>query len=155
MIRPTQPEDTTAILAIAKAIGFQSDELEVLSEMLVDTFNGNREQFWFTDDDQGPVGVAYCASERMTTGTWNLLFLAVHPEHQGQGRGTALVHYVEQVLTAQGVRQLLVETSGLPSFKRTQTFYRQCGYEAEARIREFYAAGDDKIVYRKVLKAES
>lgn len=43
MIRPTIPEDTTAILAIAKAIGFQPEELEILSEMLTDTFNGNSE----------------------------------------------------------------------------------------------------------------
>lgn len=89
----------------------------------------------------------------MTTGTWNLLFIAIHPDYQGQGRGTTLIHHVEQTLMARGVRLLLVETSGVPSFERTRRFYRQRGYEQEARIREFYAAGDDKIVYRKALKA--
>lgn len=151
MIRPTQPEDTAAILAIAKAIGFQPDELAILNEMLDETFSGNSEQLWFTDEEQGPVGVAYCAPERMTTGTWNLLFIAIHPDYQGQGRGTALIHSVEQSLMARKVRLLLVETSGLPSFERTRTFYRNCGYEEEARIREFYAEGEDKIVFRKPL----
>ncbi|UJB68992.1 GNAT family N-acetyltransferase [Acaryochloris sp. 'Moss Beach'] len=151
MIRPTQPEDKPAILAIAAAIGFQPDEIETLGEMLADHFNGNSE-LWFTDDDQGPVGVAYCAPERMTTGTWNLLFIAIHPKRQGQDRGTALIHHVEQTLTAQDVRLLLVETSGVPDFEPTCQFYRHCGYEEEARIREFYDAGDDKIVFRKALK---
>ncbi len=57
-------------------------------------------------------------------------------------------------MTARGGRMLLVETSGLPDFERTRAFYRKCGYEEEARIRDFYAAGDDKVVFRKVLNAD-
>ena len=44
-----------------------------------------------------------------------------------------------------------METSGLASFESTRKFYRKCGYEEEARIREFYQAGEDKIVFRKLL----
>jgi len=54
---------------------------------------------------------------------------------------------------ARGGRVLLVETSGLASFERVRAFYRKCGYDEEARIRDFYVAGDDKLVYRKVLTA--
>lgn len=108
MIRPTTPDDTTALIAIADAIGFQPNELEELSKMLANYFGGdsNSAHFWITDDDNGPVGVAYCAPERMTTGTWNLLFIAVRPDCQGQGRGAALVRYVEQTLTAHDARLL-------------------------------------------------
>ena len=49
----------------------------------------------------------------------------------------------------------LVETSGLPEFERARAFYRKCGYEEEARIREFYNAGEDKIVFRKALRASA
>ncbi|PMB51914.1 GNAT family N-acetyltransferase [Fischerella thermalis CCMEE 5201] len=156
MIRPTTPDDTTALIAIADAIGFQANELEKLSEMLSDYFSGdsNSDHFWITDDDNGPVGVAYCEPERMTNRTWNLQLIAILPDRQGQGRGTRLLHYVEQTLTVRGERILLVETSGLPSFERTRAFYAKCGYEEEARIRDFYAAGDDKIVFRKVLNKD-
>jgi hypothetical protein len=44
-------------------------------------------------------------------------------------------------------------TSGLTSFERTPAFYRKCGYEEEARVREFYEAGEDKVVFRKGLTA--
>jgi len=158
MIRPTIADDTTALITIADAIGFQPNELEELSEMLVNYFSGDSDtaHFWLTDDDEndGPVGVAYCEPERMTNRTWNLQLIAIRPERQGQGRGATLLRYVEQTLTVGGERMLLVETSGLPNFERTRAFYTKCGYEEEARIRDFYAAGDDKVVFRKVLNTD-
>ncbi len=156
MIRPSTPDDTIALIAIADAFGWKPNELEQLSEMLSDYFSGdsNSDHFWITDDDNGPVGVAYCEPERMTNRTWNLQLIAIRPDRQGQGRGATLLRYVEQTLTARGGRMLLVETSGLPDFERTRAFYRKCGYEEEARIRDFYAAGDDKVVFRKVLNAD-
>ena len=156
MIRPIMSDDTAALLALTDAIGFEPSELEVLSKMLADYFadDSDSDQFWITDDDDGPVGVAYYAPERMTDGTWNLYLIAVRPDRQRQGRGAALLRYVEEALTARGERLLLVETSGLASFEGTRAFYRKCGYEEEARIRDFYKAGDDKIVYRKALAAQ-
>lgn len=153
MIRPTTPDDTTALIALADATGlFPPSALELLRQMLTDSLGGSdTEHFWITDDDNGPVGVAYCELERMTNRTWNLQLIAIHPNRQGQGRGATLLRYVEQTLTVRGGRMLLVETSGLPSFERTRAFYAKCGYEEEARIRDFYAAGDDKVVFRKVL----
>ena len=155
MIRPTTPDDTAALIALADRIGFQPNEIEELGEMLSNYFGGNlgRDHFWITDNDGEPMGVAYYAPERMTEGTWNLYLIAVRPDRQGQGRCTALLRYVEQALTARGERVLLVETSGLTSFEGTRAFYRKCGYDEEARIRDYYKAGDDKIVYRKVLAA--
>ena len=89
----------------------------------------------------------------MTDRTWNLQLIAIHPDRQRQGRGAKLLRYVEQALMVRGGRMLLVETSGLPDFDRTRKFYIKCGYEEEARIRDFYATGDDKVVFRKVLDA--
>jgi len=157
MIRPTTPDDTTALIALADATGlFQPNQLEELGEMLSDYFGGNSDsnRLWITDDDNEVVGVAYCEMERMTDGTWNLQLIAIRPDRQGQGRGVTLLRYVEQTLTGRGGRVLLAETSGLASFERTRAFYRKCGYDEEARIRDFYKAGDDKIVYRKALTAQ-
>ena len=154
MIRPATPNDTAALINLAGTSGlFQPNELEELADMLADYFAGNSgsDHFWITDDDGGPVGVAYYAPERMTDGTWNLYLIAVRPDRQRQGRGAALLRHVEQTLTARGERILLVETSGLVSFERTRAFYRKSGYDEEARIRDFYKAGEDKIVFRKAL----
>ena len=119
--------------------------------MLTEAFENDNDSFWLTDDDTGPVGVAYCEPERMTDGTWNLQMILIHPDRQGQGRGTTLLQHVEQEVTNRSGRMLLVDTSGVPEFEKTRTFYTKCGYEAEARIRDFYAEGDDKVVFRKIL----
>jgi ribosomal protein S18 acetylase RimI-like enzyme len=154
MIRPTMPDDTATVLALAVSAGlFPADATAEVAGVLASSLNGDLgpDHVWVTDDDGGPVGVAYYAPERMTDGTWNLYMIAVHPDRQRQGRGEALVRHVERSLTARGARLLLVETSGTASFERTRAFYRACGYEEEARIRDFYNAGDDKIVFRKAL----
>ena len=157
MIRPTRPDDKAALIALADALGmFPPDELGELDEMLTDYFSGSSDsdRFWLADDDDGLVGVAYCEPERMTDGTWNLQLIGIRPDRQRQGRGAALLRYIEQALVERGERLLLVETSGLESFEYARAFYRNCGYNEEARIRDFYKAGDDKIVFRKALAAQ-
>lgn len=158
MIRPTKPEDTTALISLAEATGlFEPEQLEELNEMLTAYFNGNSgsDRFWLTDNDgnDGPVGVAYCEPERMTDRTWNLQLIAIHPDRQGQGRGGNLLRHVEQTLMTHGGRLLLVETSA--TLEQAQAFYHKYGYEREACIRDFYATGYDKVVFRKVLSAAS
>lgn len=151
MIRPTTPQDLDALKQVIDATGLFPGEL--LGDMLGKHFAAEADPpgLWLTDDHDGPIGVAYYAPERMTEGTWNLYLIALHPDHQGQGRGAALVRHIEADLTARGERILLVETSGLPEFALTRAFYKKCGYEEEARIRDFYRAGEDKVVFRKAL----
>lgn len=161
MIRLTTADDTQALIALANATGlFEPNQLEELTDMLANGIGNNSTAdndsdsgaFWLTDDDHGPVGVAYCEPERMTDQTWNLQLIAIHPDRQGQGRGTALLRYVEKTLAERGGRMLLVETLGTTKFDRTRQFYTKSGYEREGCIRDFYAAGYDKVVLRKILK---
>ncbi len=154
MIRLITTDDVTDLIILAEASGlFEPSQTEELVQMLDQHFNCETENqdLWFTDDDNGIVGVAYVAPERMTEGTWNLYLIAIHPDHQRQGRGVVLLDHVEQVLASRGERVLLVETSGLESFEYVRSFYRKSGFDEEARIREFYKAGDDKIIFRKAL----
>jgi ribosomal protein S18 acetylase RimI-like enzyme len=156
MLRPITPDDTDGIIALADTLGlFSSDELESLQQMLIDSLSkeGDICSFWIVDDEEGLVGLTYCEPERMTSGTWNLQLIAVHPTHQRQGRGAKLLHFVEQTLAKRGERILLVETMGTPDFEYVRSFYRKNGFTEEARIREFYAEGADKIIFRKTLSS--
>ncbi len=153
MIRETIQTDSEALLAIVKESGqFDENGLSHVEETLSNYLTGESDDLWFTSDDGEPVGVAYCAPEPVTDGTWNLLMLWTRSDRNGQGHGSALVSHVEQVLTERDARLLIVETSGLPDFKSARAFYSKCGFTQEARIKNFFAAGDDKIVYTKSLR---
>jgi GNAT superfamily N-acetyltransferase len=94
MIRPIAPNETTVAIALAAATGlFQPHETEELARMLSEHFGGetDSQDLWLTDDDDGLVGIAYVAPERMTEGTWNLYLIGIHPDRQRQGRGAALL----------------------------------------------------------------
>ena len=45
------------------------------------------------------------------------------------------------------------QTSGVPGFAGQRAFYSRLGFIREARIRDFYEPGDDKIVYWKNILA--
>lgn len=144
------------IKMVVAAEMFPADGTAPVRTMLLDYFAGNQQagHVCVIDEAEGqPVAVAYYAPEPADR-TWNMIMIAVQPEQQGQGRGAALMQYAEHDLQAKGQRLLIVETSGLPMYDRTRAFYRKCGYDEEARIRDYWTTGDDKIVFRKLLTVE-
>jgi ribosomal protein S18 acetylase RimI-like enzyme len=153
-IREARAEDGASIVGVAEASGlFPPGQMLEIQATLDSFLSGAAEgDCWLIDDaGRGAEGIAYYAPERMTSGTWNLYLLAVRPDRRGHGRGTALVRHVEQNLQSRGARVLLIETSGVPEFAGQRAFYTSLGYHQEARIRDFYGAGDDKIIYWKAL----
>ena len=149
-IRSSIPGDLSAAKGIIDAV--QLFPSEFLDGMFCANSNDvEPSEFWLTFDDGSPAAIAYCAPEAMADGTWNLLLIAVHPDRQSEGIGAQIMSFVEEKLSAEGARVLLVETSGTDDFIRTRAFYSKLGYNEEARIREYYGVGDDKIVFHKYL----
>jgi ribosomal protein S18 acetylase RimI-like enzyme len=149
-IRPTFVADTDVIGAIAAATGLFPPEM--LGDMIAGYLDRTKPDIWLTATiGKQPVGFGFCEPERMTSGTWNLLAIGVLPEHQSRGVGAALLRHLESQLAEGGNRVLLVETIDAPEFVRTRLFYLANGFDEEARIREFYEAGADKLVFWKHL----
>jgi GNAT superfamily N-acetyltransferase len=150
VIRDTSPSDKHAVLQIIKDSGqFDDDGLAYVESTLDAHLSENSGALWLTADDGEPVGISYCNPEPVTSGTWNLLMLWTRKDREGQGFGAALVAQTEQRLRAKGARLLIVETSGLPDFEVARAFYAKCGFVHEATIKDFFAAGDSKLVYTK------
>lgn len=145
-----QREDLPALAVVLDQTGlFPSDMLRPMAEPWL---AGQANHSWLVAlDQQRPIGFAYVEAERMTEGTFNLLAIAVEPEMQGRGVGRALVSYSSGHLREQGGRVLLVETSSLDEFAATRAFYEVQAFTQEARIRDFYNEGEDKLIYWKRL----
>ena len=73
------------------------------------------------------------------------------PAAQRRGIGHALLARVEAEVQARGGRLLLIETSSTAPYAPARRLYETSGYHCEAVIRDFYAPGDDLIIFRKEL----
>jgi GNAT superfamily N-acetyltransferase len=105
-------------------------------------------------DDAGRLlGYACFGATPATEGTYDLYWLAVHPAAQGRGAGRALVRWVEQELGTRGARLLVIETSSRTDYAHTREFYARGGYLEAARVRDFYAPADDRIILTTRLRA--
>ena len=151
-IRPARRSDVPAIRSVVEDAEMFPPEM--LDDMIAGYLDQTTRDIWFVPVADGQaVGFGYSEPERMTSGTWNLLAIAILARYRGRGIGGAMMRYLEDRLRTAGERVLLVETMGTSAFERTRAFYRANGYTEEARIREFYEPGGDKVVFWKHLRA--
>ncbi len=101
--------------------------------------------------DGGIVGVVLCRHEEAADGVWDLAMLAVDPNRQRAGLGRELVRHVEEILSGGGARLLAVRTSGTDQFRGARAFYDSRGYRRTATVPDWWADGDDLILYVKRL----
>ena len=163
-----RPEDRARVseLLIATA-AFSSEDVAVALELFDETFDdahrpsGNAatersegstlafpdyEFIGAFDERDQLLGYACFGPTPATEGTYDLYWLAVDPAAQGRGMGRALVQWVERELSGRRGRLLIVETSSRPDYEDTRAFYARGGYAEAARVRDFYAPADDRII---------
>ncbi|MEO1061196.1 MAG: GNAT family N-acetyltransferase [Actinomycetota bacterium] len=157
-VRAATPADADQIkrLALDNHM-FEPDELGDFDEMLAGFFDGSlADHRWLvaTDASGTAAGAAYYAPEPFADRMWNLYFIATAPDRHGSGAGTTLIEHVEAELRRLGsdtARTLIVDTSSLDDYERARSFYDRRGFAEEARIRDFYGPGDDKVTFWKRL----
>jgi ribosomal protein S18 acetylase RimI-like enzyme len=153
MIRPTVPADTPAILQIAEGTGvFKPHEIVALNEVISDyhAVSHGEEHHAITYEKDGQIiGFAYYAPAAMTDRSWYLYWIAVSKQTQARGLGGYLLRHAEDDIRKRNGRVLFIETSSLPHYELTRKFYLKHGYEVTAVLRDYYADGDDMVVFRK------
>jgi len=102
----------------------------------------------FSRDGQLAGYVCYGATPG-TDRVYDLYWIAMHPAFQGSGGGTQLIDEVERRLRQREARLIVVETSSRAEYAATRHFYEARGYEQAARISDFYAPADDRVVCTK------
>ena len=97
------------------------------------------------------LGYACFGPNTLTAGTYDLYWIAVHPEARRHGIGHGLIARVEDEVRARGGRLILIDTSSTTSYAPARHLYRSCGYRREALVHDFYAPGDHLIIFSKSL----
>ena len=144
---------------------FRDEEIAVAIELFDEVFaNQSRAPFdvgagvesyefigAFDRENGDLTGYACYGATPGTLGTYDLYWIAVHPAHQGEGGGSRLLGEVERRLREREARLLVIETSAKTDYETTRRFYERREYREFARLSDFYAFGDDRVIYAKRL----
>lgn len=148
--------DAEAVFALVRSTKvFNADEQAIARELVEETLARGKEsgyQFLFEDDDAGGLkGYACFGRIPATQSAFDLYWIAVNPEEQGRGLGFELLKEAERIVESQGGTRLYIDTSSRLRYAPTREFYERCDYTRAAVFEDFYAPGDARIVYCKVL----
>lgn len=151
-LRPLAAADRRRIEEITRAVSvFRDDEVPVALEVFDGAVAGSPDYVALgATVDERLVGWICWGPTPCTLGTYDLYWMAVDPAAQAAGIGTALLREMEGRL-AGSARLIVVETAGRPDYRPTRAFYAARGYRRAAVIPDFYAPGDDQVVYVKAL----
>ena len=152
-----QPSDPGSIESLVRETGFFSTEETGIARELADDGlaqgDSSHYQFVLADRDGILAGYACFGPVPCTRGAWDLYWIAVAPGAQGQHLGRELLEQVESAVLAAGGTHVYVDTSSRQQYAPTRGFYARRGYHKAADFPDFYAPGDGKIVFSKVLGA--
>jgi ribosomal protein S18 acetylase RimI-like enzyme len=155
-IRPMAQHDKSAVLKILRNTPeFTPAEVVLADEVISDYLFNPANSGYFVlvaEIDSAVAGYVCYGPTPITEGTWDLYWIAVDHNIQGQGIGRRLMQAAEEKIKAARGRLVLVETSSKPGYEKTNLFYQRIGYKEAARIIDFYMVGDDQIIYEKRFK---
>lgn len=150
-----RPADAERVRELVASTGFFTPgEIEVAVELVDERLRrGDASGYFFLFAEQAGTTVGYACYGPIacTVGSFDLFWIAVRPGEQRRGLGRSLVRAAEDRIAAAGGRRVYIETSSKPQYEPTRRFYERCGYRVEATLDDFYAPGDSKLVYGRVL----
>jgi len=149
------PADRVAVRALVDRTGFfRPDEVNIALELIDERLArgpASGYHFLFVELDDQLAGYACYGSIACTVGSFDLYWIAVHPQFQRNGLGRYLMAAVEERVRDVGGTRIYIDTSGKPQYAPTRAFYDRNGFHCEAVLADFYAPGDDRVIHVKTL----
>jgi GNAT superfamily N-acetyltransferase len=148
--------DRKGIEDILKSSGFFYDfEIDIAMGLVDDTIEYGSEDcgyHWMklTDENQ-IIAFANYVKNSFSVHSWDLYWIAVLQNSRHKNLGTELLKAVEDDIRNSGGKILWLDTSGRPLYAPTENFYKRNGYTLQASLKDFYAPGDPKQIYSKIL----
>lgn len=155
-IRSLVPKDRTRLHWMLTETGaFNQEEIDVAMELidlvLQDEKQNDYKILCMVDDEDQAVGYICYGLTPMTQGTFDLYWISVDPNFQGKRVGSKLLDVLEKEVREEGGRMILADTSTIPQYEKTKSFYLRNGFREVARIPDYYYPGNDRITFCKRL----
>jgi GNAT superfamily N-acetyltransferase len=148
-------DDPARVEALVRSTGFfNAEEIAIARELADDRLDkgpGGDYRFVIAHDDTELAGFTSFGPTPGTECSWDLYWIAVAPGRQRAGVGRELLRRSEAAIALAHGRRVYVDTSSRGQYQATRVFYQRNGYVEAAHLPDFYAPGDGKIIYLKVL----
>ena len=147
--------DPVRIRSLVEVTGYFSEEEVAVAEELVTErmARGPDSGYHFLLAEQYGRLIGYTCYGPIpaTTGSYDLYWIAVHPDFHRHGIGRRLIDETETRIKEAGGTRIYVDTSQRVQYASTRAFYESCRYRLETILTDFYAPGDGKAIYCKEL----
>jgi len=134
---------------------FYPDEVDVAVELVEECLAKGPESgyfFVFAELNGTTVGYTCFGPIPCTKTSFDLYWIVMHNDFRGKGIGRELISETCAEIKKMRGTKMYAETSGRKQYLPTQKFYEKNGFVKEAQIKDFYDAGDDKIIYGKLVE---
>ncbi len=129
----------------------QSVALELVDFAIQNPWQKEYDFILALDGPEQLIAYACFGPTPMTDRTFDLYWIAVDPDFAGQGVGKALLKKVEEEISDQKGRMIVIETSSGPEYEATRGFYLRNNYLLAETIKDFFRNGEDRVTYVKTL----
>jgi acetoin utilization deacetylase AcuC-like enzyme/N-acetylglutamate synthase-like GNAT family acetyltransferase len=149
-------DDSKRLGKLVAATGFfHDDEVDVAVELVEERLaKGDASGYFFilAEHYGRVVGYTCYGPIPCTANSYDLYWIAVHPDYQGRGVGYQLMQASERKIKKIGGERIYIDTSQRPQYVSTRAFYERSGYQLETILADFYSPNDGKVIYCKKLK---
>jgi ribosomal protein S18 acetylase RimI-like enzyme len=130
---------------------FRDDEIAVALELIDEALGDPASDYWIRVAElEGEVAGYLCFGPTpMTRKTYDLYWLVTGAAFRGRGVARALLGAMEAELAERGGGGVRVETSVTEGYGAARRLYERLGYPEAGRLADFYAPGDDLVIYYK------
>ena len=149
------PSDPAAVRSVVSSSGFfHPDEIDVAVELVetrLEQGEGSGYFFLFAERGCDLLGYTCFGPIPCTRESYDLYWIAVREDCRGMGLGRELFDRSAAIMAGRGGRRIYIETSSRDLYASTRAFYLRCGCREDAVLEDFYAPGDHKAVYVKII----
>ena len=151
-------DDVGRVRALIASTGFfNAAEMDIAGELVTERLTkGVRSGYHFVLAERGAELVAYACFGPIdgTEGSFDLYWIAVSPGEQGRGLGAQLYARAESAMRRAGATRIYLDTSSSDQYAPTRGFYARLGFIEQARLPDFYAHGEGKVIYAKTMNPD-
>lgn len=146
-IRKVLKKDRKTLITICQE-SFSNDNLEEIIDSLI-----KLQHFYVAEETTSEKVLGFVAYSTTTSTVGHILTLAVHPNYQRKGIGSALIEHVLTTLESTPVRKVRLEVR--ETNQAAIEFYQELGFIIAGKIENYYERGSDAFLMVKEVPKQS